>query len=410
MYINMIELKHLVQKRQSEKKYIGLPFGSAIRFKRKELNLTLEEACEGICSLSYLSKVENNAISVSEEFEEKFKKKFNMKDVYDYDYEQFQIHLDAIINACLHDQQIDQKIVEYYIDRADYQSTIVDLADLVLKKEFDNAEKPYRSVTQLLISMPQEAYMVTMILINHVLYYEMRYSEGLEILNMMERQKPYTNQIRLLINKWKLKHGYKINRVLLVNEMHESYKKELIDMHMFDQVKLIDIDKLMYETMYRTGKGMEKELKPMKSIKHIDKSYLLAKCFYHRNDYRKALEISNKYYLESEQWLALHLLILDQLREVEQLFDVLKHTANQTHPLCKLLAKHLTIKYTGKQEDIIHYIKKEVLVNNLATEDVDILVYLMKDCERLLTKFQYYKDAVYVYRHFVRKIAQNARA
>ena len=58
--INMIELMHLIKKRQVDKPYMIQPFGSAIKYKRKELGLTLEEASEDICSISYLSKVENN--------------------------------------------------------------------------------------------------------------------------------------------------------------------------------------------------------------------------------------------------------------------------------------------------------------------------------------------------------------
>ncbi|WEG13804.1 helix-turn-helix transcriptional regulator [Pullulanibacillus sp. KACC 23026] len=41
--------------------------GMKIKFRRKELNLTQEEVCTGICSITYLSKLENNKIEANHE-------------------------------------------------------------------------------------------------------------------------------------------------------------------------------------------------------------------------------------------------------------------------------------------------------------------------------------------------------
>ncbi|MGM8216029.1 tetratricopeptide repeat protein [Bacillaceae bacterium W0354] len=41
--------------------------GNIIKIKRKEMNLTQEELCEGICTTSYLSRIENNKVLANEE-------------------------------------------------------------------------------------------------------------------------------------------------------------------------------------------------------------------------------------------------------------------------------------------------------------------------------------------------------
>lgn len=46
--------------------------GKTIRNRRRELNMTLEECCEGICSLSYLSMIENGKRPLTVELLEKF--------------------------------------------------------------------------------------------------------------------------------------------------------------------------------------------------------------------------------------------------------------------------------------------------------------------------------------------------
>ncbi len=410
MSINMIELKHLVQKRQSGKEYIGLPFGSAIRYLRKELRITLEEASKGICSLSYLSKVENQNISASDEFIEKFKKKYDMKDAYDYDKDNFKEQIEYIIDACLKDHKIDRKMVMYYDDRVDYQSLLVEFAYEVLNNNYDKAELSYKNLVQLISSMPQEAFMITMILVNHILYYEMRYSDGLSLLDIIEKQDPYSNEIALLIKKWKLKHGFQINNAMLVSTIYQPYEKELIKKHLFEQVKSTNVHKLMYQSRFISCKRMKSEISGINDLSETDKHYLIAKCHFHSGDYEKALAISSKYYNQSVQWMALHLLALDHLKHVDPIFKILDETKDYEHPLYKLLSKHLTIKYKAKQEEIVNYIKKDILVHNLITEDYDILIYLMRDCERLLSKFQYYKDAVSVYRHFLSKLYKNSYA
>ena len=58
--MNIIVFRRLVRSRKECKLYETKPIGSAIKFKRKAMNMTLEEGSEGICSVSYLSKIENN--------------------------------------------------------------------------------------------------------------------------------------------------------------------------------------------------------------------------------------------------------------------------------------------------------------------------------------------------------------
>ena len=68
MNMNLMHIKKQVRNRKEQKIYESKPIGSAIKFKRKEMNMTLEEGAEGICSVSYLSKLENNLIEAGVRF------------------------------------------------------------------------------------------------------------------------------------------------------------------------------------------------------------------------------------------------------------------------------------------------------------------------------------------------------
>jgi len=61
MYINIHNVKHQIGLRKHLPED-GEDIGSMIRHQRRKMNLTLEEGAEGNCSVSYLSKVENNQI------------------------------------------------------------------------------------------------------------------------------------------------------------------------------------------------------------------------------------------------------------------------------------------------------------------------------------------------------------
>lgn len=406
MIINMIELMHLIKKRQSDKIYIGQPFGSAIKYKRKELGLTLEEASENICSISYLSKVENNNISASEEFVEKFKDRFELVDAFDYDLKSYRKHLDQVINGLIHDSEIDELFVTYYDSRVDYQSIIITFAYYVLKKDFKIASKLYPQMLSMISSMPQESFIISMLLTNHIFYYYMNYKDGMRITELLEDQKPYSNHIELLINKWKLMYAFKLRNHHLVCKIYKKYENDLIEKHLFDQLRNINFQKLVYDAKCCQPESMKENISLISNMEAHEKAYILSMCHYHKGNYDKALKLANKYHQISHDWSVLYLLILDKMEETHTIKTTLKQKFDANGPLFSLVLKHLSFKYLKDQHEIVNYIKNDILTRKIYTDDYDILSYLMKDCEKILSGFQYYKDAVNIYRFFNRQLNQ----
>ncbi|MED5015238.1 helix-turn-helix transcriptional regulator [Geobacillus stearothermophilus] len=52
--------------------------GQIIKIKRKELGLTQSEVCEGICSVTHLSKIENNTTNVADDVIQLICKRLNI--------------------------------------------------------------------------------------------------------------------------------------------------------------------------------------------------------------------------------------------------------------------------------------------------------------------------------------------
>lgn len=117
-------IKHRIQKRMNNKKqkqdYSDI--GSFIKKRRKELNVTQDEISNGICSISYLSKIENNQIVPSDFYVREIMEKLDIdhailsKGIQDKGY------VDTIIDAFfyLNDEKMEQlfediKDIEYNV-------------------------------------------------------------------------------------------------------------------------------------------------------------------------------------------------------------------------------------------------------------------------------------------------------
>ena len=80
MEFNVYTIKHFIKqrKRLMESKYQS--FGAAIKRKRIERNMTLEESAENICSISYLSKIENSLLEPSPKYFHLLKERFDLNE------------------------------------------------------------------------------------------------------------------------------------------------------------------------------------------------------------------------------------------------------------------------------------------------------------------------------------------
>lgn len=162
------------------------------------------------------------------------------------------------------------------------------------------------------------------------------------------------------------------------------------------------MNRLIYETKHRSLEDIQVELSKIISFNQEEKEYIFAKCLSSSGDHNKVLDYSKKYFKDSTKWLNLHLLALDHLKQEKVILQIINEKTDLEDPLYLIISKHLKAKYCGKQEEIIEYIKKDI-TTQLVTDDYEILVYLMKECDALLTKFQHYKYAVSTYRFFIHK-------
>ncbi|MBE0701153.1 MAG: helix-turn-helix transcriptional regulator, partial [Acholeplasmataceae bacterium] len=132
------------------------PLGSAIKFRRKELKMTLEEGAEGICSVSYLSKVENNLIKVSGRFSDLLINRFKLKDLYGENQEIFEKHKNDIILHLINRLKMNENLANEYKNRVDYQALLIKMGYHIINGDVEKATEFYPNLRVYCVRLSNE--------------------------------------------------------------------------------------------------------------------------------------------------------------------------------------------------------------------------------------------------------------
>jgi transcriptional regulator with XRE-family HTH domain len=180
LYIQLHQIKKQLNYRKTHRPFETLPLGSAMKFRRKELHMTLEEAALDLTSVSYLSKLENNLIKpimrFIKLFEERLKMKFDQHE-YDHDYHD-QIH--HALLALHQDQMMDDSIYAQYKNKQNQQSYLFIFTHHILSNEYDKIKPYYESLKSYVPNLLDDEMTLFLTCVTKVLMKEERYLDAYE--------------------------------------------------------------------------------------------------------------------------------------------------------------------------------------------------------------------------------------
>ncbi|HPG42535.1 MAG TPA: helix-turn-helix transcriptional regulator, partial [Acholeplasmataceae bacterium] len=146
--MNLNYVYRQLRKRAELKHFEIKPIGSAIRLKRKELGMTLEEGAEGICSISYLSKLENNQIDPNLDFVDQLVDRFGLKDQIAFDIESYESDLKELTKLMFHFEKPKRSFIDTYRDREDHQAMVIHVIETYLHDEYELVFDRFKSIQQ----------------------------------------------------------------------------------------------------------------------------------------------------------------------------------------------------------------------------------------------------------------------
>ncbi|QWB96427.1 helix-turn-helix transcriptional regulator [Mycoplasmatota bacterium] len=393
MKINVAEMIYQIQKKGEHIE--EHPIGSRLKYKRKKLDLTLEESSENICSVSYLSKVENNLIKPTPKYINMLKKKYLMDDE-----EEINRTYDADLNEMMHvffKQTTYQKKHEKPYE--DYQQFMLSFGYFVLTNQFDKSHDLFFDIMLFIPNLPIKSLNFLLALTARVLFHDLRYSDAISLLQLMNTENQDIITI-LIQQKWLMRNAIKLNRYLLFEKIYPVYKEHLISQQLFNEIPLIKLERNL---MYQSISLIQQYMKETDKIdKHMNFKTLLIKGFYETNQYEQVIKLTQNN-LNHMSCLYYYILSIEKLNQISRLKKILSNISidKNEYPEAYLIIKHFKFKYLASKEEQLKYLRNEILGYRHLTDEINVLYMIMMDAFNLFQDHHFYKEATRVINKFL---------
>ncbi len=407
MSIDVAYIKRQLVVREQQKLYEPKPFGSAVRYRRNELNMTLEEGAEGICSVSYLSKVENNLIKVSDKFSDALVKRFKLENDPDEGIKRFKKDFDRVWTHLINKSVIDTKMMSFYEARIDHLAHLMVMAGNMMQEDFTAAFERSIDVSRFLTHYKDEEVALFLYLMNWMMQRSERYGDAYTVLTLVPEKAFQDDRIGLLFMKARLENAYRMHLVQEVTRTYQMCVNQAIDMREYNLLYDIEYAHVAFLSGIEHPNVINKMVSKMHYLTPGQKSFIQASIAYTDQRYEAVIKLSADHRLENEDWLRLTLITLDIQNDRDSALKLISKIDAQMlkRPSSYALINHIRYKHDDDRERILPYMKREVIANMHVGDDYQYLNYIMNDATRIFSKHQHYKDAVQVNQIYQPRIA-----
>lgn len=363
--------------------------GSVLKHHRKKQGLTLEETAESSCSISYLSKVENNQLIPSEDILEKIQNKLSIPETV-FNKEKIDI---SYIEEILNTNYVPPFILNKYKYGVDYQSKLVQFAYVTINKE--DLKKSDLLETELLdyyIFFTDEEMSFYLYIIMIKEYLSEQYENVIAILNEINT----INNLHTLKIKSEvlaLKSLYRLERF---GEATSFLKSIIHDLYRYN--KISDINKVkQYElatfARFYPTEDIESEIKLLTNNPDINFDYIwFMHYYYYKKDYKKAYNYIKKINEENEHFYIYYLITLDLVNNTNELKEALTDEPFQYSKTSYFLVhKYLYVKHLDKE--LYETVKKDIARADDITNEFFVIKFLYNQLIKDLTDKYLYKES-----------------
>lgn len=396
--INMIYFSKQFNRRRFEKPYESKPIGSALKMKRKELKMTLEESSEGICSISYLSKLENNLIEPNDVFVSLLMKRLNISEEKEIEVGAYKNDLNVLLECMLSNQVPDLEMMDKYRHHQDQQSLLIMMCYNSILSYKDEVLKSYDRIKVFIPNLNDfEAAMLATSL-SITLYHLEHYQTAYNVLKVGARNKKISESLKLLIMKWTLLSAFKMRKINDMTNLYDKFLKVTTDMQYFKLLKDVNLEYYKLYSVYEEPEKTRMMMHEIRDFSKAEKDLIYAKSLYAKKQYDKLYQISKDYQDQDSEWFMIHAICLDSLKKENELMKHLEKSKNVEclSETCILLMKHIKIKYSKDKNELLRYLRNDLLSHRLTTDNYDTIEYLMTDASQLFSYYQFYKESSHV--------------
>ncbi|HHT82050.1 MAG TPA: helix-turn-helix transcriptional regulator [Acholeplasmataceae bacterium] len=334
----------------------GTTIGSIVRWQRKQKNMTLNEGAEGICSISYLSKVENNLIEPSELILNDLKKRFEIEDLINYDLERFEKHYELIISCFFNYKEIPLMLFKLYEGNTDYKSKLVLFSFYLFKNNLTKAKVIYKDLEFEINKFTHDEINLFYYLTAKMLEKEGRFYLSLKVLNLtniIDKDSKLSMLVDFKKILLKLTLGRHLQSLIISDDLEKRLliKNHLTRYHNLLKLKLLwSLNEYDYEYQLRE---IDRRLYLTRKDKQMIKTFL--NLLHHNKINNSTLD---KNLSESVYWYMMALLYYDQEEDFQKIKEIINECNNyKTIPIVEQIEFFINSKYTLDSDSFIRYIR-----------------------------------------------------
>jgi transcriptional regulator with XRE-family HTH domain len=391
--MNLNYLYRQLKKRKDLKHFEIKPIGSAIRLKRKEMGMTLEEGAEGICSISYLSKLENNQIDPNLDFVDQLVERFGLKDQIQYDIEKYENDLIELTELLFNLEKPKRSYIETYRDREDHQARVIHLIETAITEEFLTVFDHFKVTQQFVPHLKPNELTLVLLCVCEALIHAEKFIEAYRLTQEIPWMKKEDNlALYVLTMRLHLRLGFNMHKVSEIGQYYQLYLHEVMD-HGFDHLtKEMKCIALLHLAHYQSPHEIKKAMMRIDRLNTLNHLPYALSCYTHQH-YDEVIALARQKN-DLTGWFIIYLLSLEAKKEIEALHYVIEHK-KPTKILQSdiILIEYLKTKYSKDSSKIIPYIRKNILNVYLQSDHYVLLEYLMHDTAKIFSNSQFYKEA-----------------
>lgn len=361
--------------------------GSIIKHHRKEQKLTLEDTSEGICSVSYLCKVEMNQITPSDRILPGIIERLSINETTLFK----QVDL-LWLDMIMIEEKVPEELLIETKSKNDYQSKLIAYAyDILNLKDYTQAYNKYIELTSYLAHFTEEEMTFFLYLVIKVSYMQEKY---MDVISLNKEISEFTsvNKVIVQVRFLNLKAVYKTGHDSLIKQLQNTVVETLIDYNDLKRLVKIRSFYLAFEAKYISTESLEDKINNLRNLDEVDINYIWFIHYYRATNLEKALDYIRKIHLLSDHYYVMYIITLSELKKGKELATALSIPFDNMRVSYEIVKAYLLCD----DDEKIDYIRNTIIYCNFITQEKVILDFLYKESVRQLKAKYLYKEAVYI--------------
>ena len=341
-----------VSKRGKDKEKRGGIVGQEIKKRRLQLSKTQDEVAEGICCVSYLSKVENNMIAPNASYVSDILRKMDLPDLKTFVTDTYEKYQKALLKDYFMNTDKNSKLILEKANKLDvsYLADLLRFMSYVNMKDIQEADKLIEPLYTLKGSMNEEDLLLYIFYLSAYFILVEKYKKAGEMIVLLDFFEINDVYLKGSIIRLKIIVCYMLHKLSAIHSLYESYMGLCLELGI--QSNMLEVRKIYYLSIIESGFS-EKFFQMVESDFTFKRDYkMIALGYLYNRDYLLGLKALKAVRNQDSTYYLLKIFLLDRLYnsfEINKLIeeipqDVLsKMDLTELHLLNMMQKKHKSV-------------------------------------------------------------------